>query len=413
MNFIETIRFRNYPLNQILFIMAFFGWTLYLELQTITMFQIYLPSWGFVSIRLFCYALLVLKGLAELVVYIQQREYQLITRKNTLPFFAGILFVGLGLVIAITTKNTVIFDTCFLIFSARNQDLQKIMKAFVVMQIGIMVLCILFNLVGFLPARTSARPGMIRRYSLGYSWTNFPAQMFFYLILMIFFIRGLAFKWWDVLFALSGSVFWYIVTDTKNPFGLAILFILLSLLIRKWSDFFQKKAMLYVATFFTPVFSLVFLGLNYFYQSDLAIFKLINRVLSNRLYLGYSGIKTYGIHPAGTEIEFIDNITKFERRNDDLPYNFIDSSFINILVSKGFILYIIVVSCLTWIIYKLMKAKHVIGALALVFVVIHSMFDPQLLDLWFSPFPLFIGKFFARNKVDGKIHWWQVTSSSL
>ncbi|KAF1297255.1 hypothetical protein BAU15_06830 [Enterococcus sp. JM4C] len=413
MNFKEQIRKFSYPINQLLFMVALFSWVVYLELQTITMFQLYLPSFGFVSIRLFCYVLLVLKGMSELVEFIKEKEYKQLKISTLIPFFCGALFVVLGLSIAVITKNTVIFDTCFLIFSARNQDLQKVMKAFILMQIIIMFACIIGNLLGILPERTSARPGMIRRYALGYSWTNFPAQMFFYLTLMLFFVRGLSFKWWDVLLTISGAIFWYVITDTKNPFALGILFILLSLLIRKWSAFFERSFMRGLATAFTPVLSTVFLALNYFYQSDSVFLKRLNLLLSNRLFLGSSGINNYGISLAGQEIEFIDNITKFERRNDDLPYNFIDSSFINILVSKGIILYLVVVTCFTLIIYRLMKAKHIIGALAVVFVVIHSTFDPQLLDLWFSPFPLFIGKLFSRKNTDKKMNWWQATSRSL
>lgn len=404
---------KKYPINQILFFIALFSWALYLELQTITMFKDHLPNHGFLAIRLLCFSLLGIKGLYELSVYIKQKEYSQFNLKKEGRFFIGVLFMLLSVLIAFVSKNTVIVDTCFLIFSARNQDLRAVVKWFIGLQLVVMGACILGSLTGVLPERVSFRSGNVFRYSLGYSWTSFPAQSFYYISLMIFFVKGMTFRWWDILFVVAGSVFWYQVTDTKNPIALILLFIVLSMIVRKWQPFFTGKLMTILFTIATPAITTLMLVLSIFYNAKVKWFVSLNHLLSNRLALGHKGIDSFGFTAFGQKIEFVDNVNKNLSKNRKLDYNFIDSSFLNILVTKGLLFYVVIVASLTILVYKFMKSSYVIGGLVFLFVVVHSLFDPQLLDLWFSPFPLFIGKLFSRDRVDENTNWWQSTSRSL
>lgn len=396
-----------------LFFLSFFIWTFYLEIQTITMYQAFLPAVGFVVVRLLTYTLLMGKGFRELYLFIKGKEFQGITWKSYLPFLSGIVFVTLCLVVALVSKDTIIFDISLLIFSARNQNIKKIMETFIYMQLAIMVICVLGVEFGWVKDRIFWREGMVLRHSLGYAWTSLPAQMFFYLSLTLLFIREWDFYWYDILLIVGGSSFWYYYTDTKSPFFLTMLLMIVLLILKAKQAYFLEANWfqdLIVASI--PVSGISVVLWSYAYQETNPFFKIANKLLSNRLSLGKAGIRENGFSFVGQEIEFVDNITQHLHKNQKLSYNFIDSSFLQIAITKGVLFFVVLLILLTIVTWKLVRNGQLIGGVIFAFICLHSMMDPQLLDLWISPFPLLLGKQFSVSFKEDSL-WWNASTQKL
>ena len=113
----------------------------------------------------------------------------------------------------------------------------------------------------------------------------------------------------------------------------------------------------------------------------------LNAILNGRLDLANSAIDNYGINLFGREVEWIgaDNIYSEVK----LAYNYVDSSFLQYILTFGIVYIVLVCLLYTYMGYKANKQKDV--ALSFIFLVIigHSMFDPQMMWLDYTPFLLY------------------------
>ena len=78
-------------------------------------------------------------------------------------------------------------------------------------------------------------------------------------------------------------------------------------------------------------------------------------------------------------------------------YNFIDSSFVQLLVIDGLIVSAFMLFILTKVMKYFVTIRKDIVLACLGVMIIHGMFDPQMLVLRYSPLILFISRLFIMN----------------
>ena len=78
-------------------------------------------------------------------------------------------------------------------------------------------------------------------------------------------------------------------------------------------------------------------------------------------------------------------------------YNFIDSSFVQLLVVDGLIVSTFMLYTLTKVMRYFVSIRKDIVLACLGVMIIHGMFDPQMLLLRYSPLILFISRVFVMN----------------
>ena len=83
-------------------------------------------------------------------------------------------------------------------------------------------------------------------------------------------------------------------------------------------------------------------------------------------------------------------------------YNFIDSSFVQLLVIDGLIVSAFMLFALTKVMKYFVSIRKDIVLACLGIMIIHGMFDPQMLVLRYSPLILFISRLFIMTP-DNKI----------
>ncbi len=130
-----------------------------------------------------------------------------------------------------------------------------------------------------------------------------------------------------------------------------------------------------------------------FYSSG-NLFHFVDQFTHNRLRLSVEGFRNFGVSWLGQHIKFtlLDIFGNFTSN-----YNFIDSSFVQLLVIDGLIVSAFMLLTLTKVMKYFVTIRKDIVLACLGVMIIHGMFDPQMLVLRYSPLILFISRLFIMN----------------
>ena len=110
----------------------------------------------------------------------------------------------------------------------------------------------------------------------------------------------------------------------------------------------------------------------------------INIITSNRVKLVSNAIEQYGITPFGTKIKWEGQKLPEEEEKNENEYNYIDSSYLNILFNCGFIVFIFIMYCLFKLIDLAYKRKDYLLILLIGIMEIYCFFDSWLLGIQFN-----------------------------
>lgn len=291
------------------------------------------------------------------------------------------------------------------IYGARNVGFKKI----AILSIWVTALTVLFviisSYIGIVDNYIEVSGNRVREY-IGFKYALFPSMymlnitfMFVYLcknktykdkLYVIFFIAVLASNFW-----------FYVKTDSKTNFYLAILMLMISLFFNKNIALFFKNKIIKFLSIFSYVISAFIsflLTIKFDYGNQLLNF--LNRVLANRLRLGQQSLERYGVNLFGQNIKWVGNgLNQFGVQSKG-EYNYVDSLYIQILQKYGFVFFIVFLVVLSLFLYKLLNEKEYHIVLILVIVSLHSIIDNLSLYIWYNTFFIAIGYYLAKIKWD-------------
>ena len=147
------------------------------------------------------------------------------------------------------------------------------------------------------------------------------------------------------------------------------------------TKFFKK-----LFVFFPSVICVFAIAIHYFYNPDNELWMKLNDLLSGRLRLGKQGIAEYGISLLGNSIKWVG----YSADAVEGTYNYVDCSYLQILLEYGLIFLVMVIAIYTVIIYKAVKNENYFLLWSVIFVLIFSITEPRLMNLSFNPFPLLV-----------------------
>ncbi|RSI98768.1 hypothetical protein D8847_01105 [Streptococcus mitis] len=134
--------------------------------------------------------------------------------------------------------------------------------------------------------------------------------------------------------------------------------------------------------------------LYFCFYSTGVLYHLTDKITHNRLRLSVEGFHNFGVSILGKPISF-KTFDIFGNLSND--YNFIDSSFVQLLVIDGLLVALFMLPALTGVAsyFKLKRRDIVLACIGI--MTIHGMFDPQMLVLRYSPLILLISRLFIMN----------------
>ena len=384
----------NRFISEKIYLFTLFVWVVVASLVTTTYFVRLDGFLSFYRILLYCTILLLL--IKELINFSKTLHYFKFHWKQLL------IVVVFFIVMSIVSKNRdgiLNINVLFLVFSARDIDFRKLLGTFSAATFLVLCLTIYASQKDIIANMFMNADGGYR-FSLGFNYVSFASQRLFFALCSYLMYRGKKISYLELLALLLTTIYMYQQTSTSSPFYLSILILTYALFSIK---IFKKK--LIIGSFWTKTlvqngFILALAIILYFcFYSSGNLFHFVDEFTHNRLRLSVEGFQNFGVHLFGQRISFstLDIFGNFASN-----YNYIDSSFVQLLVIDGLIVSAFMLFALTKVMRYFVSIRKDIVLACLGIMIIHGMFDPQMLVLRYSPLILFISRLFIMNP-DNKI----------
>lgn len=306
-----------------------------------------------------------------------------------------VLFVFLILILTKNQSPLTFLATFSLIIVAGNFNFHNILKTYLHFTGLLLLLVISLYYLGKIPPAMIAGLNLRMRTSLGFSYYTYASQLLFYFTLAYVVYKNRTITYWELALLELANLFIFYSTNTRNPFTLSTFFIICIFINKLVKDKFfslELKPLKYIFMFIFPICFVSLVIITFYISANK--FEEYNTLLSGRLWLNRLGIERWGIHVLGQKIAF----NTFSNGVVSNNYDFIDSSYFQMLLVNGWLFFGIILILFTQVCREAIKQKNIFLSIALCLIAIHSMFDPQLLMPWYSPFCLLLGNTFAIRK---------------
>ena len=389
-----TVVMNNRFISEKIYLFTLFIWVVVASLVTTTYF---VRLDGFLSLyRLLLYFTIIMLLIKELVNFPKTLYYFRFHWQQLLIVTA--FFIAM-FIVAKNRDGLLDINVLLLVFSARDIDFRKLLGTFSLATFLVLCLTIYASQKGIIANMFMNADGGYR-FSLGFNYVSFASQRLFFALCTYLMFRGKRISYLELSALLLATIYMYQQTSTSSPFYLSILILayaLFSLKIIKKGFIIENLWMKIIAKY-GFVLALIITLYFCFYSSG-NLFHLVDQFTHNRLRLSVEGFQNFGVSWLGQHITFT---TTDIFGNFTSNYNFIDSSFVQLLVIDGLIVSAFMLFALTKVMKYFITIQKDIVLACLGIMIIHGMFDPQMLVLRYSPLILFISRLFIMN-TDNKI----------
>ncbi len=389
-----TVVMNNRFISEKIYLFTLFIWVVVASLVTTTYF---VRLDGFLSLyRLLLYFTIIMLLIKELMNFPKTLYYFRFHWQQLLIVTA--FFIAM-FIVAKNRDGLLDINVLLLVFSARDIDFRKLLGTFSVATFLVLCLTIYASQKGMIANMFMNADGGYR-FSLGFNYVSFASQRLFFALCTYLMFRGKRISYPELLALLLATIYMYQQTSTSSPFYLSILILTYALLSIK---IFKKEFI--IGNFWSKAlaqygFIVALAVILYFcFYSSGNLFHLVDQFTHNRLRLSVDGFRNFGVSWLGQPISFttLDMFGNFTSN-----YNYIDSSFVQLLVIDGLIVSTFMLFALTKVMKYFISIQKDIVLACLGIMIIHGMFDPQMLVLRYSPLILFISRLFIMN-LDNKI----------
>ena len=389
-----TVVMNNRFISEKIYLFTLFIWVVVASLVTTTYF---VRLDGFLSLyRLLLYFTIVMLLIKEFMNFPKTLYYFRFHWQQLLIVTA--FFIAM-FIVAKNRDGLLDINVLLLVFSARDIDFRKLLGTFSVATFLVLCLTIYASQQGMIANMFMNADGGYR-FSLGFNYVSFASQRLFFALCTYLMFRGKRISYPELLVFLLATIYMYQQTSTSSPFYLSILILTYALLSIK---IFKKEFI--IGNFLSKAlaqygFIVALAVILYFcFYSSGNLFHLVDQFTHNRLRLSVDGFRNFGVSWLGQPISFttLDMFGNFTSN-----YNYIDSSFVQLLVIDGLIVSAFMLFALTKVMKYFISIQKDIVLACLGIMIIHGMFDPQMLVLRYSPLILFISRLFIMNP-DNKI----------
>lgn len=306
-----------------------------------------------------------------------------IDRYTPMQFWAYVISFGAAILSYDPARHNMLIIIPF-IFAAKDVDFKKIMKAYLITVLILVLTINLLSIVGKVPNLVFWRDGK-SRISYGFSYPTIEAGHIFYFLLIYTVFKKFKLNWLeDIIIAFAG---WFIISKGDARLDGYLTFALLFIVI------FRKLIFKLLSKLnnFIPAILVIFLVIGYlllaknFDSMNPKEFAL-NQVLSNRLYLTQQGLARYPLNLFGHHVEMhgfggYSGLAIVQTGWMARNYFFIDSGFVQVLLINGIVLFTIMMITIVYLSWKNMKIKNYSIVIAIVFLTISGLIEGFALDL--------------------------------
>lgn len=306
-------------------------------------------------------------------IVLSRKEYSI----NEIIFFC-ILFT-VFFISGFNIQHKFFFLTAILLISTAGADSVSISKISLCIQSVILFAVVFLSQIGILEDKVF-NPETRSRHILGFNWITVAPILFFFICLLYIYIRSEKFKWYEAILLELINYYFYHMTNTRMTFLLCSVVIIFFTVQSLWKGFFDYLKKLNWAYFIIPiVLVIVSIVAAYFYNPDNSVFLKANSILSGRLQLGHDALHYYKFPLFGQVIIW----SGFGLLNDGIVdnYNYVDCSYLQIGMWYGAFVLILLIAIYMYGIYKSIKANNYWAVFVFLFVFVHSVTEPHLINV--------------------------------
>lgn len=305
-----------------------------------------------------------------------------------------------GILTTLFSRDFQYFSYLIIVVASINIDKNKIFKHYLFVQSLVLLTMLLLSSTGVVK-NIIYDLGTRNRNFLGFSWTTTPAMLMTFITIIYFYLYYETVNFVEVVLFFTINLMMFQLTNSKFIFLLTSLFLLCILFVKKVE---KIKSLILDNCFFKCIILLIpFLAcmisilLQIFYNPNIKIMNALNVILSNRMDLGHQAILKYGLTLFGKNIEWIGFSLDYNPVND--VYNYVDSSYMQIMLTYGVITIILVIIAYSLIMYKAINEKDIILVLIISFICVLSITEPRLINIIYNPFIIIISQFLNNREV--------------
>ncbi|MGV3050167.1 hypothetical protein [Streptococcus hyovaginalis] len=303
--------------------------------------------------------------------------------------FSFLISIPIILFVGVKSSNLILLFTLLLfIFSIKDINLEKLVRVHFFLSITVLVITqVLLSIDAISDISVRTINGVY--YYMGYRYLSYPPNIFFHAICSYVFLKKNKINFWDLLWITLVNYYYFVKTGVDSAFYFTLLILVISYIFKVSKIEYQKDLKLLTVLEKTLIpFELAivyFLSKNFSYANSKLV--ALDSFLSNRIRLGNDALNLYGISTFGNEVTW-NTQDVFGRYYG--KYLFVDSSFLNILITYGIVFTLILIVAFYFLPNK-NPYRSIYYQLAFIIIVLHSMWDPQFLNIWYNPFLTFLG----------------------
>ncbi|UXC67250.1 polymerase [Limosilactobacillus oris] len=309
-------------------------------------------------------------------------------------FLISLLLI-LGVIVWRTAHYPDLLVIAPFIIGAKGVNFRDIIWWYFYLTLFLVMMVMVFSLVKIIPNLIYYSKLRPTRYSLGMLYPSVIAAHYFYLALAYCYLRFGKLNVIDYLLIVSGDVVCMLLTNTKLDF-LATLIIIPVMIIAQRAFLGGRWASIIAAFWWmaTPVSAAIMIFLSYFYNPSNHLLNRIDSLLSGRLALGHLAFEKYNVNLLGRTIveHSFAGIKGLKFANGSIGspsnYFYIDSSYIRMILLWGFLAFIIVIACLTFIAIRSTVRKTFVLSAVIMVSSLSFMFEPHIIQIIYNPFLL-------------------------
>lgn len=311
-----------------------------------------------------------------------------------------LIFILLGLV-SLHINSNILFCSFFFIIAARNINIRKLLLGAFWIQLILTIMIAVASQIGLVSDWMYNIEGR-NRHSLGYVYPSYIASIFFYMVLAYMYIRKEKLHLLETIMIGVLNCIIFVLTDSKTSFVLTFLVIVVFFTLKYYKKELKNnlisKLLYSYSVFGIAIISIVTCIV---YNDENNFLVKINSFINNRLIMGHNALLEHGVTLFGERIRWVGfgglGYTTSALKEE---YNFVDCSYVKVLLDYGIIFFVIMLSGYALVSYRAIKEKDRFLCTCILFMCIYSIIEPRIIEFGFNPFVLSLCVLFRKNTTD-------------
>ena len=286
----------------------------------------------------------------------------------------------------------------FFVYSARNVNTTTIVKISYRISLVLLIFIIVSSYLGWITNYITYDGGREREY-VGFRYSLFGPAILCNIIFLKVYLEKDNIKWRTLMFLIIGNYALYEFTDSRLTFGLGMLLLILTILIKLFSKFKRvlMNKILIGSYVVSGLLSLYFtIGYNHLseWHSN------INEFLGGRLSLGYSTLKYYGYGLLGKKITLVGNGLDVDGYITTETYDYDDKLYIQLLLKLGLLFLVIFILGMTIVMWRVYRLNDIYLYIIFSLLALHGIIDDLMILPQYNSFWFVIAALFYKTRLD-------------